>query len=68
MTEESAPRTCLACKMDSGTVPLIALEYRGSNISICPQHLPMLIHEPHQLIGKLPGAENLRPSEIEDKK
>jgi hypothetical protein len=40
--------------------------YRDSRLWICPQHLPVLIHDPAQLIGKLPGAENLRPAEHHD--
>jgi hypothetical protein len=33
---------------------------------ICPQHLPLLIHDPARLIGKLPGAEKLRPADHHD--
>jgi hypothetical protein len=57
---------CLACERGSDETPLIALEYRGSSLRICPQHLPLLIHDPAQLIGKLEGAEDLRPSDFHD--
>jgi hypothetical protein len=33
---------------------------------ICPQHLPVLIHNPQMLVGKLPGAEGLTPAEHHD--
>jgi hypothetical protein len=33
---------------------------------ICPQHLPLLIHNPQQLAGKLAGAENLKPADHHD--
>lgn len=49
---------CLYCKQDSQTVPLIQLRYQGEDMWICPQHLPILIHNPAMLIGILPGAEN----------
>jgi hypothetical protein len=42
---------------------LVVLEFRGAPLRICPQHLPMLIHDPAKLIGKLPGAEGLSPAD-----
>ena len=58
--------TCLFCQRDSDAVPLLTLEYRGANIRICAQHLPILIHDPGQLVGVLPGAEELEPSQHND--
>lgn len=58
--------TCLVCNRGSDVTPLLSLEFRGATIRICAQHLPILIHDPAQLIGLLPGAEALRPSEHED--
>lgn len=57
---------CLACGRTDGETPLVALAYRGGRAWICPQHLPVLIHDPRQLVGKLPGAENLRPADTHD--
>jgi hypothetical protein len=54
---------CLYCERNSEETPLILLRYRGADIWICPQHLPILIHKPAQLAGKLPGAENLATPE-----
>jgi hypothetical protein len=42
------------------------LRYQETEAWICPQHLPVLIHTPGRLVGKLPGAENLGPSEGHD--
>ncbi len=50
---------CLVCKQDHSEVPLLSLQYQDHTYYICPQHLPILIHKPEQLIGLLPGAENL---------
>ena len=58
--------TCLVCHRGSDETPLIPLEYRGSELRICPQHLPVLIHDPTALAGKLPGAENLKPADHKD--
>jgi hypothetical protein len=38
-------------------MPLIRLSYQGKDLWICPQHLPLLIHEPAKLAGKLPGIK-----------
>jgi hypothetical protein len=56
-------KTCLYCEKDDAETPLVVLEYRGTSLRICPQHLPLLIHDPAKLIGKLPGAEGLSPAD-----
>ncbi len=58
--------TCLACDRDSDAVPLFSLHYRGTTFWICPQHFPILIHDPTRLAGRLPGAETMEPSEHHD--
>ena len=66
MTDNTSQQRCLACERDSTITPLIAIQYRDSQYWICPQHLPVLIHDPTQLIGKLPGATDLKPAEHRD--
>lgn len=63
---ETKTRVCVACDRGSDVVPLLNLDYAGSTFSICPQHLPFLIHDPAKLIGRLPGAEKFQPSPHED--
>jgi hypothetical protein len=63
---ESEGKSCLACRRDEGKVPLLRLEYQRKTFWICPQHLPVLIHDPASLVGKLPGAEQLSPAEHKD--
>jgi len=58
--EEHNKKTCLFCNRDTQQVPLVQLEYKGQNYYICPQHIPVLIHDPSQLEGLLPGAENMQ--------
>jgi len=57
---------CVYCKENSESVPLISFEFKGQSLNICSQHLPMLIHNPAMLIGKLQGAEDLDPSDHKD--
>jgi len=62
----ATPSGCLVCTRPSTEVPLIAFQYRGADLWICPQHLPILIHDPSKLAGRLPGAEGLRPADHHD--
>ena len=67
MTEDSgAPAGCLVCRKGSVEVPLIAFQYKGADRWICPQHLPLLIHDPGKLAGLLPGAEDLEAANHDD--
>ncbi len=66
MSGGESTSTCLACDRDSNATPLLALEYRGKRLWICPQHVPILIHDPTRLAGRLPGAESLSPAEGHD--
>lgn len=59
-------KVCVACDRGSEEIPLIAFEYRGAQFWICPQHLPVLIHDPTRLGGRLPGAEEMAPADHHD--
>lgn len=54
---------CVYCERNQNEVPLISLRFKEVELWICPQHMPVLIHDPNQLVGKLPGAENLAPAD-----
>ncbi|MHC5002035.1 MAG: hypothetical protein ACYTJ0_02830 [Planctomycetota bacterium] len=66
MAEDTATKACVACKRGPDQTPLIALEYAEGAFWICPQHLPLLIHDPSRLVGMLPGAERLEPADHHD--
>ncbi|NUN68704.1 MAG: hypothetical protein HUU02_03230 [Bacteroidetes bacterium] len=59
-------QVCLVCGQSQQQVPLIAIAYQNTSYHICPQHLPMLIHKPELLAGKLPGAEGMKAAEHHD--
>lgn len=48
---------CLYCKQTSNDLPLVEILYRGVKYWICPQHIPLMIHEPGKLIGKIPDLD-----------
>ncbi len=64
MSQDAA--ACVLCGRGDGEVPLIAFRFRGEGRVICSQHLPVLIHDPAQLAGRMKGAEGLQPAEHED--
>ncbi len=58
--------SCVYCQATDEQIPLIQIVYRNEPYWICPQHFPLLIHNPRRLAGKLPGVENLAPSAEEE--
>ena len=63
MSAEQKTARCVSCERTVEEVPLLSLTHRQGTAYICPQCLPILIHEPGQLVSKLPGAETLQPHE-----
>ena len=63
---ESNQNHCIYCERTNDAVPLISIEFKGQALKICSQHLPILIHNPSELIDKLPGAEDLNASDHVD--
>lgn len=57
MTNEHA--TCLNCQRSEQEAPLLTITFKGQHWYICPQCLPTLIHKPHLLEDKFPGAATL---------
>jgi hypothetical protein len=58
---ETKTPECIYCGITSDQVPLASLFYQNKPYWICSEHLPILIHHPEQLRGKLPGAEKMQP-------
>ena len=66
MSENKSIKNCLNCNRSENEIPLVTLTYTSKPAYICSFCLPLLIHQPQQLIGKLEGAENIPPAEHED--
>lgn len=56
----STNKKCIVCKKSSNETPVTKFDYRESEFYICPQHIPILIHNPQELIGLLDGADKLQ--------
>ncbi|HMN25706.1 MAG TPA: hypothetical protein PKE38_14475 [Ignavibacteriaceae bacterium] len=65
MTENPKTNYCLNCNNSENDIPLVNLVYSGKQTFICSNCLPVLIHHPQRLIGKLDGAKNIPPAEVE---
>jgi hypothetical protein len=52
---------CVACNRTKEEVPLLVLVHKDEQFHICPEHLPILIHQPHKLADVLPGVASLDP-------
>lgn len=57
--EQQSPSLCLNCGRSDLQVPLVSLRYAGHPTWICPQCLPLLIHQPGRLADKLPGLGDI---------
>lgn len=66
MTASTIVPVCAACDRPQTEVPLISLAYLNTTLWICPQHLPVLIHNPQMLTGRIPGAENMKAADHQD--
>lgn len=62
MSESAAMGGCVHCDRGEDQAPLLRLRFRGSEHWICSSCLPVLLHRPDRLVGRLPGAEHLRPA------
>jgi hypothetical protein len=54
--------TCLNCSRSENEIPLIPLQYKGEKRYLCSSCMPILLHSPAKLIGKLPEAEKILPA------
>ena len=64
MTPDTRALRCLNCGRSDDEVPLVAVCYRGTEMRICPQCLPTLIHHPDQLAGKLAAPKSRRSTKL----
>jgi len=63
MTENKAA-VCIHCGKNDNEVPLIVFNYQGQEHHICTEHLPVLIHSPAKLTGKLPDMDKINPVDV----
>lgn len=62
---EDKSNRCLLCDRADTESPLIKFSYNGKEFLLCPEHMPIVIHEPSALVGRLPGAEKMHAGSSE---
>lgn len=66
MNKETTTQHCLSCSRSENEIPLVTLTYSSKPAFICSYCLPLLIHHPEKLIGRLEGADKIPPAEHND--
>ena len=56
----STNKECLVCKKSSVEIPVTKFYYQENEFYICPQHMPVIIHNPQELIGLIDGADTFK--------
>ncbi len=57
---DSMERSCVMCQKSDKQIPLLQMSYNSQSYWICPEHMPLLIHQPDKLVGIIPEAENMQ--------
>ena len=42
-------KACMFCDRDENEIPLVQIDFKNNHYWICPQHIPVLIHDPQKL-------------------
>jgi len=50
---------CVNCEKTEAEVPILRLRFRGQDVLLCSSCLPILLHRPEKLAGRLKGAEKI---------
>jgi hypothetical protein len=56
----STTKECIVCKKSPTEIPVTKFYHKQSEFYICCQHIPVLIHNPEQLVGLIDGADKLQ--------
>jgi hypothetical protein len=56
---DTTTHECLNCDRPETAVPLVAIRYDGQEGWICSLCMPVLIHNPERLMGRLARAESI---------
>ena len=51
-------KSCIVCGKTHEEIPVTKFYYKEKEFYICPQHIPVLIHDPTKLADMLPDAAN----------
>lgn len=61
MANPSSTYTCVNCGKSEAEVPILKMRFQGEEVMLCSSCFPILLHRPDQLVGRLKGAEIIKP-------
>jgi hypothetical protein len=56
----SETKTCIVCKKSSMEMPVTKFYHKNTSFYICSQHIPVLIHNPQELVGLIDDADTIQ--------
>jgi hypothetical protein len=56
----SETKTCIVCKQSSMEMPVTKFYHKNTAFYICSQHIPVLIHNPQELVGLIDDADTIQ--------
>lgn len=62
MSETNVNEVCVHCDRSEEEIPILRFRFMGEERSICSSCLPILLHRPGRLVGRLEGAEKILPA------
>jgi len=62
MENGSVLSVCVNCAKTEAEVPILRLRFQGQDVALCSSCLPILLHRPEKLAGRLKGAEGIPPA------
>ena len=54
---------CLNCDKTDQDAPILNVRFKNQDVRICTSCLPVLIHRPQKLAGRLAGIESVEPAD-----
>jgi hypothetical protein len=61
MKDPSVSYVCVNCGKSEAQVPVLQWRFQGEAFTLCSSCLPILLHRPDTLVGRLKGAETIEP-------
>lgn len=61
MGDQSITYICVNCGKSEAEAPVLTMRFQGEEIKLCASCFPILLHRPDQLVGRLKGAEVIKP-------
>lgn len=54
---------CLNCEKTDHEAPILTVRFEDQDVQMCTSCLPVLIHQPQRLTGRLAGIESVEPAD-----